>query len=52
MDVVRAKKKAKMKDKWDIWHAEEEVPGKKKKESLEIITLARKDSECELEPGN
>jgi branched-chain amino acid transport system substrate-binding protein len=48
MYVVRAKKKAEMKDKWDIWHAEEEVPGKK--ESLETIALARKDSECKLEP--
>jgi len=48
MYVVRAKKKAEMKDKWDIWHVEEEVPGKK--ESWERIALSRKDSECQLEP--
>jgi branched-chain amino acid transport system substrate-binding protein len=48
MYVVRAKRKAEMKDKWDIWQVEEEVPGRK--ESLEIIALSRKDSECRLEP--
>jgi len=48
MYVVRAKKKADMKDKWDIWYVEEEVPGKK--ESLELIALSRRDSECQLEP--
>ena len=47
MYVVAAKKKAEMKDKWDIWHVVEEVPGKK--ESLETIALSRKDSECHLE---
>jgi branched-chain amino acid transport system substrate-binding protein len=48
MYVVRPKKRKEMKDKWDIFQVIEEVPGSK--ESLETIALARKDSECQLEP--
>ena len=47
MFVVQPKKKGEMKDKWDIWRVIEEVPTKK--EPLETIALARKDSECKLE---
>jgi len=47
MYVVRPKKKAEMKDRWDIWQVIEEVPARK--DSLETIALARKDSECHLE---
>ncbi|MFH0873089.1 MAG: ABC transporter substrate-binding protein [bacterium] len=47
MFVVQPKKKGQMKDKWDIWQVIEEVPTKK--EPLETIALARKDSECKLE---
>lgn len=48
MYVVRPKKKAEMKDQWDIWEVIEEVPARK--DALETIALARKDSECQLEP--
>jgi len=47
MFVVQPKKKGEMKDKWDIWRVIEETPTKK--EPLETIALARKDSECKLE---
>ncbi|MDH7499478.1 MAG: ABC transporter substrate-binding protein, partial [candidate division NC10 bacterium] len=46
--VVRPKKKAEMRDQWDIWQVVEEVPASK--DSLETIALAQKDSECRLEP--
>jgi hypothetical protein len=48
MFVVRPKKKKEMKDEWDIWQVIEEVPGKK--DPLETIALAKKDSQCNLEP--
>jgi branched-chain amino acid transport system substrate-binding protein len=48
MFVVRPKKKREMKDQWDIWQVVEEVPVKK--DPLETIALAKKDSQCNLEP--
>jgi len=48
MYVVRPKKRKEMKDQWDIFQVIEEVPTAK--EPLETIALARKDSECKLEP--